>query len=217
MRRRFVANEIRRRERTMKKRAFPYLVALIALPLAAGLACGAPTPTAVPTEPPAPTEAAAASSSSSGGLTTFTDQSKYLELDVPADWEYSQTVDKENNNWYWDVFNSPDGHARIDSIVYDDGQPFVGTQSGRTALQWLHQNYSNTGAEGDIRISDDSMQKDGSERLSWESKGGNYSGISFFEIRKPTAMLMFTVWWDDGYEDQYSDALNAVIDSYRVP
>ena len=61
------------------------------------------------------------------------------------------------------------------------------------------------------------MQKDGSERLTWTSKGGNYSGISFFEIRKPTAMLMFTVWWDNDYKDQYGDVLNQVIESYRIP
>jgi len=198
----------------MKRRGFPYLFGLMALPLAVGLACGspAPTPTEEPTEAPVATEAPA-----TGGLVTFTDQSNYLELDVPADWEYTQTVDADNDNWYWDVFTSPDGHARIDSIVYDDGKPFVGTQSGKTALAWLHQNYSNTGKEGDIRISEDSMQKDGSERLTWESKGGNYSGISFFEIRKPTAMLMFTIWWDEGFEDQYGDVLNQVIASYRIP
>jgi hypothetical protein len=115
------------------------------------------------------------------------------------------------------VFTAPDGHARIESIVFDDGEPFVGTQTGKTALLWLHQNYSTTGEEGDIRISDDSIQKDGSERLTWESKSGDYSGISFFEIRKPTAMLMFTVVWDNDFEDQYLDTLNAVIDSYRIP
>ncbi len=150
-------------------------------------------------------------------MVTFTDQTNYLEFDAPADWEHTQTVDTDSNHWYWDVLTSPDGHARIDSIVYDDGTPFVGTQSGKTALQWLHQNYSETGAEGDIRISNDSIQKDGSERLTWKSKGGKYSGISFFEIRKPTAMLMFTVWWDDDYEQQYGDILNSVIESYRIP
>ena len=81
----------------------------------------------------------------------------------------------------------------------------------------LHQFYSDTGEEGDIRVSDDSIQKDGSERLTWESKGGDYSGISFFEVRDRTAFLMFTVWWDNDYEDQYLDLLNSVIESYRVP
>jgi len=203
----------------MNKRGFAFLFGLLALMLTVGLACGTPTPTAAPvvvaTVAAPPTEAAA--SPGSGELRTFTDQSKYLAIDVPGDWEYSQTTDKENNHWYWDVFTSPDGHAGVESIVYDDGTPFVGSQSGKTALQWLHQNYSSTGKEGDIRISDDSVQKDGSERLTWASKGGKRSGVSYFEIRKPTAMLMFTIWWDDDYQDQYGDVLNQVVDSYRVP
>jgi len=202
----------------MNTRGFRFLFGLMALLLAVGLACGSPSPTAGPTaEPtvaPAPTEAAA---SSGGEMVTFTDQSDYLALDLPGDWEYSQTVDSENDYWYWDVFTAPDGNARIESIVFDDGTPFVGSQSGKTALQWLHQNYSSTGKEGDIRISNDSIQKDGSERLTWSSKGGSYSGISYFEIRKPTTMLMFTVVWDDDYEEQYADVLNQVIESYRVP
>jgi len=218
----------------MNRRGFLFLFGLIVLMLAVGLACGSPTPTeepptaeprveptvapptAVPTAPPTEAAAAVAPPSASEWV-TFTDESDLLEIEVPGDWEYSQTSDTDNDFWYWDVFTSPDGHAQIDSIVYDDGEPFVGTQSGKTALQWLHQNYSNTGQEGDIRISEDSMQKDGSERLVWESKGGDYSGISFFEIRKPTAMLMFTVWWDNDYEDEYLDLLNEVVASYRVP
>lgn len=208
----------------MKHRGLAYLLGLMVLMLAVGLACGSPSPTAEPAtvEPtaasaPAEPSTAAAPEPSSGELVTFTDETDYFAIDVPGDWEYSQTVDDENNNWYWDVFTSPDGHAQVDSIVYDDGEPFVGTQSGKTALMWLHQFYSNTGEEGDIRISEDSMQKDGSERLVWESKGGDYSGISFFEIRKPTAMLMFTVWWDNDYKDEYADLLDSVIESYRVP
>lgn len=202
----------------MKTRGFLYLFAFVALILVVGLACASPTPE--PTVAPAPTEAPSPTEVASAGgdqWTTFTDQGAYLAIDVPSDWEYSQTVDQDNDYWYWDVFTAPDGNASIESIVYDDGEPFVGTQSGKTALQWLHQNYSDTGAEGDIRISDDSMQKDGSERLTWSSRGRKYSGISFFEIRKPTAMLMFTVQWSDDYEDQYGDTLNQVIESYRVP
>jgi len=201
----------------MKTRAFPYLIGIMILPMAVGLACGSTAPSAESTVVPAPTEAAAIDSPASAEWVTFTDQTKYLELDVPADWEHSQKVDDTNNYWYWDVFTSPDGNAQIESIVYDDGTPFVGSQSGKTALQWLHQNYSSTGQEGDIRISDDSIQKDGSERLTWKSKGRGYSGISFFEIRKPTAMLMFTVQYADSAADQYGDVLDQVISSYRVP
>jgi len=200
----------------IKSRGFLYLLGLMVLMLGIGLACGspAPTPTAAPTvAPPEPTEVA----SSGGEWVTFTDENDYLQLDVPGDWEYSQDKDTENDYWYWDVFVSPDGHGRVDSVVFDDGTAWTGSSSGKQALYMLHEFYSSTGEEGDIRVSDDSIQKDGSERLVWESKAGDYSGISFFEVRNKTAFLMFTVWWDNDFEDQYLDTLNSVIDSYRVP
>ena len=118
----------------MKTRAFPYLIGLMALPLAVGLACGspAPAPTAAPTQ--APRHEAAAPTPPAASSRPSPTRRKYLAIDVPGDWDYTQTVDTDNNYWYWDVFTSPDGHARIESIVYDDGKPFVGTQSGKTAL-----------------------------------------------------------------------------------
>ena len=186
------------------------------LMLGVGLACGspAPTPTAAPTvAPPEPTAVA----SSGDEWVTFTDENDYLELDVPGDWAYGQDRDEENDYWYWDYFSSPDEHAGVESVVFDDGTAWTGGQSGKQALYMLHQFYSDTGEEGDIRVSDDSIQKDGSERLVWESKAGDYSGISFFEVRNKTAFLMFTVWWDNEFEDQYLDTLNSVIDSYRIP
>jgi hypothetical protein len=201
----------------MNARGFKYLLALMALLLAVGLACGTPAPTAEPTEPPPPpptAEVAVVDEPAGSELVTFTDESNYFEIDVPGDWEYGQEEDAESNNWYWDKFVSPDGFAGIESIVYDEGKSI---NTGKTALNWLHQFYSSTGQEGDIRISDDSIQKDGSERLTWESKGGDYSGMSFFEVRKPTAMLMFTVWWDNAYQDEYGELLDEVIASYRIP
>jgi hypothetical protein len=188
----------------------------MALMLGVGLACGspAPTPTPAPTvAPPEPTQA----TSSGDEWVTFTDENDYLELDVPGDWAYGQDKDEENDFWYWDYFVSPDEHAVVESVVFDDGTAWTGSSSGKQALYMLHQFYSNTGEEGDIRISDDSIQKDGSERLTWESKSGDYSGISFFEVRNRTAFLMFTVKWDNDFEDQYLDTLNSVIDSYRIP
>ena len=97
-------------------------------------------------------------------------------------------MDEDNDIWYWDVFTSPDGHAGVESIVYDDGEALCRNpeRQDRPAIGFTRI-YSSTGQEGDIRISDDSTQKDGSERLTWTSKGGDWSGISFFEIRKTHA------------------------------
>ena len=203
----------------MNARGFKYLLALMALLLGVGLACGTPAPTVEPTEPPPPptAEAAVVEEPASSEWVTFTDENNYLELDVPGDWAYGQDKDEDNGFWYWDYFSSPDEHAGIESVVFDDGTAWTGSQGGKQALYMLHQFYSDTGEEGDIRISDDSQQKDGSERLTWESKSGDYSGISFFEVRNRTAFLMFTVWWDNAYQDEYGETLDEVIASYRIP
>ena len=58
----------------------------------------------------------------------------------------------------------------VENIAYDDGTAFNGSENGKFALQIPNQNYSSTGKEGDIKVTDDSIQKDGSERLTWTSK-----------------------------------------------
>ena len=200
----------------MNTSGFKYSLGLLTLLAMAGLACGSPTPTAEPA-PTAATEAPAVEEPGTREWVTFTDEKDYFAIEVPADWEYLQTVDDENSNWYWDVFTAPDGHARIESIVYDDGSAWTSGDTDPTFRSWLHQFYGSAGQEGDILISEYSTQKDGSERLTWESMGGKYSGITYVEVRKPTAGLMFTILWDNAYENEYADVLNQVVESYRVP
>ncbi len=202
----------------MKNRGLLYLSAFGVLILAVGLACSilSSTPTAEPVSNP-PTEAVQATPSdvsSTGDLVTFTDKNDYYEIDVPADWKHEQsTID----NGYIDTFTSPDGAAVIENIAYDDGTAWTGQQAGKAALKLLNENYSSTSKEGDIRVSDDSIQKDGSERLTWTSKGGGYSGYSYFEVRNKTTFLMFTVDWGNDQKDAYIDILNNVVSSYRLP
>jgi len=202
--------------------------------LCSGLAGG--TPTEAPAQPPvqrptqpqveeptvapateAPVTEVPVSNNGSGEWKTFTDENNLYAIDVPADWEYTHTVDEDKGNYYFDTFTSPDGGAVIENIAYNDGTVFSGGQNGQFALYLLNTFYSKTGREGDIRISDDQIQKDGSERLTWSSKEGLYSGISFFELRDKYTFLMFTVDWGNDVKDQYIDTLNTVIESYRLP
>jgi hypothetical protein len=212
---------------------FPFL-ALLVFVISVGCLCTGlttDTPTEVPVvQPPVqqptqapvvePTEVPATevpvTNNTSGGLTTFTDQNNFYAIDVPADWTYEHSV-SDDNIVYTDTFTSPDGGAVIENIVYNDGEPFTGSQHGKFALQILNKFYSKTGLEGDIRVSSDQIMKDGSERLIWTSKEGKYSGYSYFEIRDKVNFLMFTVNWGDAVKDQYFDTVMAVIDSYRVP
>ncbi len=206
----------------MKTKGLRYLLMFLSFIVAVGLACSSlsSSPTAEPptqaAQAPAATPASNSSGSStgSGDLITFTDKNNYYQIDVPSDWKH--TTDS-GDHYYWDTFTSPDKGAVVENYAYDDGIPWTGKDSGKYALAVLNQLYSQTGAEGDIRVSEEKQQSDGSDRLTWTSKSGGYSGISFFEIRNKTTFLMFTVDWGNQYESQYSDILNKVIDSYRVP
>jgi len=126
-------------------------------------------------------------------------------------------VDGEDNYYYIDRFTSPDSKALIENITYDDGRVFKGNQSGRFALRLLNTFYSETGEEGDIRISGDSIMEDGRERLTWTSKNGGYSGLSFLDRRGDTTFLMLTVKWVNEAEAHYYDLLSNVAASYRIP
>jgi hypothetical protein len=193
-------------------------MAFAAMILLVGLACASPTPTAEPTSVP-PTEAPAVdtgntSNTGSSDLVTFTDKNNYYAIELPGDWKHETS---SGDHYYIDTFTSPDGGAVVENIAYNDGTPFTGSDNGKFALQILNQNYSSTGKEGDIHVTDDSIQKDGSERLTWSSTGGAYSGISYFEVREKYTFLMFTINWGNNLKDQYIDTLNSVVSSYRVP
>lgn len=167
-------------------------------------------PAEQPSEPQAPSQPPAASSD----YVVFTDRNDLYQFEVPGDWSESDGV---GEFYYYDRFESPDQNAFIENIVYDDGEVFPGGTNGKFALYLLHNLYSSTGKEGDIKISDDRIMPDKSERLTWTSRGGGYSGMSFFEVRNKTTFLMFTLWWNDSAEDQHADNINHAIESYIVP
>ena len=222
----------------MKTHGYLFLLGFAVFIIIIGIACsGGTTPTVQPSQPqqPAPTTQSIATQSivtqsiatqsnsnttntgNSNALVTFTDQNKFYQIEVPGDWKYNQTKDSQNNYYYIDTFTSPDGNAVIENIAYDDGTAFAGSDEGKFGLYLLNTFYSKTGKEGDIRITEEKSQSDGSDRLTWYSKAGGYTGLSFLEIRNRTTFLMFTANWANDYKDQYVDILNKAIASYVVP
>jgi len=147
-------------------------------------------------------------------LTTFTDQNKYYQIQLPKDWKHEQT---SGNHYYMDTFTSPDGNAVIQNIAYDDGTPISGSTNAQFALDLLDKYFSANGQTGSITISDTNMEDDGSERLSWASASTDASGISFIEVRNQTTFLIFTVEWKNKYKSQYFNILDQVTASYTVP
>ncbi|MDX1663921.1 MAG: hypothetical protein R3272_09015 [Candidatus Promineifilaceae bacterium] len=139
---------------------------------------------------------------------TFTGPDGLFAIDVPMAWEY---VRDEGGPVTVDTFLAPDEHAVIQNITYDEGLEISRSEAGDFALELLREYYAN-----DITIIDDQVQADGSERLVWESRSGDYSGISFFETRG-TTFLLFTVMYDNPFEEIYLPTLNHTIESYTIP
>ncbi|MGA7192743.1 MAG: hypothetical protein WBW94_03865, partial [Anaerolineales bacterium] len=129
-------------------------------------------------------------------LTTFTDQNKYYQIQLPKDWKHEQS---SGSHYYMDTFTSPDGNAVIQNIAYDDGTPISGSTNAQFALNLLDKYFSMNGQTGSITISDTNMENDGSERLSWASASTDASGISFIEVRNQTTFLIFSVEWKNIY------------------
>jgi hypothetical protein len=120
-------------------------------------------------------------------------------------------VRDEGPNVVVDTFYAPDRHAVIQNMSYDDGTLVTKAMAGAFALELLKTYYAT-----DIRITDDVVQPDGSERLTWHSRSGDYSGVSFFETRG-TTFLLFTTLYDNPFEDIYLDVLNYTISTYDIP
>ena len=147
-------------------------------------------------------------------LTTFTDQNKYYQIQLPSGWSHEQSTGRA---YYVDTFTAPDGNAVIQNIAYDDRTPISGSTNAQFALNLLDQYFSATSQTGSITISDTSMMDDGSERLNWISTSIDASGISFIEVRNQTTFLIFTVEWKNPYKSQYFNTLDQVVASYTVP
>jgi hypothetical protein len=129
-------------------------------------------------------------------------------IEVPDSWTWELD---EGEFAVVDTLSSPDEHAFIQNITFDDGVEVSKSDAGDFALELLNDYYAD-----DIKITDDDVQPDGSERLTWNSPSGDYSGISFFETRG-TTFLLFTALYDNPYEDIYLDTLDYAISTYDVP
>jgi hypothetical protein len=205
----------------MKSNGLIRLLGVLAVMLIVSLACfGGAAPTQAPVQQPPVQEPVEQPqepvNNNSGSLTTFTDQNDLYSIDIPADWTYEHSV-SDDGTLYVDTFTSPDELAVVENIVYEDEDGTAGRNKGLYALYLLNTYYSTTGQEGDIRVSSDQIMQDGSERLEWSSRSGDYSGVSFLESRGTDYFLFFTVDWADSAEEQYREILDAVIESYRIP
>ncbi|MFM8874561.1 MAG: hypothetical protein ACKOGC_00700, partial [Anaerolineae bacterium] len=163
---------------------------------------------------------------SDNGMVTFVDQNNLLAFDLPGDWTYEHTDHGDaiytDVDAYTDTFTSPDESVIIESLVMfaNPGVKVDNSTSQYVALDILNTYYSSTGTNnGDIRISSDQIMQDGSERFEWTSKGGDYSGVSFFEVRgdDKRTWLMWTAFWSNNVDQTMLDIVDNAIATYAIP
>ncbi len=139
---------------------------------------------------------------------TFTGPDALFTIEVPTAWGYERS---ESDAAIVDAFTAPDGHAVIQNITFDNGTSLTRGEAGALGRELLQSFYAD-----DLRIFDDQVQADGSERLIWESASGGYRGISFLEARD-SIFLLLTTMYDNAFEEQYIDTLEYTISTYTIP
>lgn len=138
----------------------------------------------------------------------FEGPGRLFTIEVPISWKYEL---RERQSTLVESFYAPDEQAVIQNLVYDEGRILTGREVGELALSLLWTYYA-----PDIVITDDRIQPDGSERLTWYSPGGDYRGISFLEARGST-FLFFTVMYTNSYAETYFPVLEHSVTTYEVP
>jgi hypothetical protein len=139
---------------------------------------------------------------------TFTGPDELFTIEVPTAWRYERS---ESDATIVDAFTAPDGHAVIQNITYDNQDSLSRGEAGALGRRLLQEFYA-----ADLRIIDDQVQADGSERLIWESASGGYRGISFLEARD-AIFLLLTTMYDNAWEEVYIDTLEYTISTYTIP
>lgn len=139
---------------------------------------------------------------------TFTDDENLFTFEVPYTWLYERYTEEFV---VVDTFTAPDGEAFVESLKYDEGIEVSKSESGAFALALLREFYAS-----DLKVTDDQVQPDGSERLIWESPGGGYQGVTFFETRG-TTFLFLNFSSSDETHDLYLDTFNRLVETYSGP
>ena len=138
----------------------------------------------------------------------FTAPNNLFTMDLPLAWYYTSD---SSDTAYVDRVDSPDGNAYIESLIYDDGTQYSKSEAGKITLELLREYYAS-----DLRVTDDQVQPDGSERLTWHSASQKITGVTFFETRD-TALLFLTMVATDKTFDLYNQMFDRLLSTYTIP
>ena len=139
----------------------------------------------------------------------FTGPDELFAFNVPYGWAH--TSDSEESATL-DSFNAPDDVTYIETIIYDDGTEISQSLAGDFALTLLKDYYD----FNDVRVSTDEPLEDGREKLTWASKASGVDGISYFEARD-TTFIMLTWVVDQAATNFYLPLWKEIADSFHVP
>jgi hypothetical protein len=140
---------------------------------------------------------------------TFTEPNNLFEFNIPYAWVHANST---ADNATVDTFTAPNNLSYVENIIYDDGTEVGKSEAGAFARTLLEKYYEIT----DLTITDDQVQSDGSERLTWNSAAKGIDGESFFETRGTTFLLLTWVV-DSASYDAFEPVWTEVIASYDIP
>jgi hypothetical protein len=133
-----------------------------------------------------------------------------VQMSVPAGW----TKETLNDTYTYAVtYYSPDRHAAIQLITYDDGSAISKSVAGSLTLLLL-----NSYMTPDVMVTEDLVRPNGIEQLSWHSPryDPNFIGTSSFESLGGTTYMLYSVLYDMPYESLYFDILERSLNSYTI-
>jgi hypothetical protein len=128
-------------------------------------------------------------------------------LEVPVSWSgYADVASIENTQL--EGFLSPDMHAAVQVAVYRQGSLIKREAKAFKTLEIMRKLYGY-----DLHVSHDKALPDGRERLAWSAEKRQVSGISYFDSFGGS-MYIFSVVWDNAFQDMYMPTLDAVVNSF---
>jgi len=127
-----------------------------------------------------------------------------FSFNVPVAWK-SNSEERGNSSVY--TFTSPDQHAVIQGIAFEDGEPISKSVAGEFALVLLRSYYAQ-----DIWVYDNRILPNGAERVSWYSAEGEYHGISQIFTSNQT-LIIVGLLVDDVYQYSYEEVFENVSES----
>ncbi len=129
-----------------------------------------------------------------------------FSFDVPVFWSRRESFGEYTQV---NTFSSPDEHAWIQTLLFEDETVISKRVAGLVTLFLLNNYYTK-----DIEVISDRIYPDGREQLIWFSPSGNFHGISNFTTLPPS-LLLYSAIYEDTYSTIYKTLLEEILNTFR--